>query len=126
MSKRRTLAFTSKLLLSLCVVGTVPLVVLTGFALASLERTSEVISETYHEHSRAVLDLIDRNLFERYGDVQAPRTLEYGDATQRVFEDTLVRPSLEEQAMVEALPLSSKGLTPGQPVDVTPLKVATK
>lgn len=39
----------------------------------------------------------------RYGDVQAPRTLEYGDATQRVFEDTLVRPSLEEQAMVEAL-----------------------
>ncbi|MFO1447880.1 MAG: methyl-accepting chemotaxis protein [Opitutaceae bacterium] len=71
MSKRRTLAFTSKLLLSLCAVGTVPLVVLTGFALASLERTSEVISETYHEHSRAVLDLIDRNLFERYGDVQA-------------------------------------------------------
>ncbi len=71
LASKKPLSFSTKLIAAFCVVGTVPLLVMAALALLSLEKTSSSLSETYAEQSRTTLDLIDRNFFERYGDVQA-------------------------------------------------------
>ncbi|MFO1450060.1 MAG: methyl-accepting chemotaxis protein [Opitutaceae bacterium] len=68
---KKSLSFSTKLIASFCAVGTLPLVVMAVLALLSLEKTSESLSSNFMEQSRVTLDLIDRNFFERYGDVQA-------------------------------------------------------
>ena len=68
---KKPLSFSTKLIAAFCAVGTVPLLVMAALALFSLEKTSASLSESYAEQSRTTIDLIDRNFFERYGDVQA-------------------------------------------------------
>ena len=70
-ASKKPLSFSTKLIAAFCVVGTVPLLVMAALALFSLEKTSASLSESYAEQSRTTIDLIDRNFFERYGDVQA-------------------------------------------------------
>ncbi len=65
------LSFKAKLILSLLAIGAVPLVVISVVALRSISRLNVTIEQNHESASRAAIDMIDRNLFERYGDVQA-------------------------------------------------------
>jgi hypothetical protein len=65
------LTFRARLILSLLVLGTVPLIILSILAVRGMERLGTELDKTHLSASRSAIDTIDRNLFERYGDVQA-------------------------------------------------------
>jgi hypothetical protein len=65
------MSFRSKLVLCLLAIGSVPLVVLSLIALRSANTLNTSIEAAHESASRTAMELIDRSLFERYGDVQA-------------------------------------------------------
>jgi hypothetical protein len=64
-------SFKTKLVLSLVAVGLLPLAAMAFLALRSVGALGGEINASHQTVSRSVIDKIDRNLFERYGDVQA-------------------------------------------------------
>ncbi|AOS43247.1 Methyl-accepting chemotaxis protein IV [Lacunisphaera limnophila] len=71
MSRRSSLTFKHKLVLCLLGIGVLPLVAISLLALRSIDQLRDTVEQTHEGASRAAMDVIDRNLFERYGDVQA-------------------------------------------------------
>ena len=69
MRKSRTL--TQRLLLAFTLVGVAPLVILVFVTIKASSGLSENIGKSFQSLAVTTGDLIDRNLFERYGDVQA-------------------------------------------------------
>ncbi len=65
------LKLTGRFVLILLAVGLVPLLVLAGLSLRSTARIAENATSGLEQSARGTLDTIERNLFERYGDVQA-------------------------------------------------------
>ena len=70
-SSSRHLGLTTKLMIAFVVLGVVPLTIMAVFSLRSLAKLNDSVSGSYRDASQATIDTIDRNLFERYGDVQA-------------------------------------------------------
>ncbi|MEI6713592.1 MAG: methyl-accepting chemotaxis protein [Verrucomicrobiota bacterium] len=60
-----------KLTLSILVTGLVPLLIVSLVAIRAVKHQAVDLEEGYQYIANAALDKIDRNLFERYGDVQA-------------------------------------------------------
>ncbi len=71
MTTTRKLGLQSKLLLGFVTVGIAPLAVLAVFTWRSSNHLADGIMGSYQSVAAALNDRIDRNLFERYGDVQA-------------------------------------------------------
>ncbi len=71
MKKRSALGLTGKLVLAFILLGTIPLVVIALFSFRALNHMNESVADSYRAASQSMLEKIDRNLFERYGDVQA-------------------------------------------------------
>ncbi len=65
------LSLTSKLLAVIITAGLVPAAVIGVLAIRTATHMSEDIGASYQSAATTVADKIDRNLFERYGDVQA-------------------------------------------------------
>lgn len=65
------LKLTGRFVLILLAVGLVPLLVLASLSLRSTARIAEGASADLEQSAEGTLDTIERNLFERYGDVQA-------------------------------------------------------
>ena len=65
------LGLTPKLVIALLVLGSLPLIVMALFSINNLTRLNNAASDSYRASSQATINTIDRNLFERYGDVQA-------------------------------------------------------
>ena len=70
-SPGRSFGLTAKLIIAFLALGTIPLVVMALFSFRSLGRLNEAVTDSYRASSQTTIDTIDRNLFERYGDVQA-------------------------------------------------------
>jgi hypothetical protein len=64
-------SFKTKLVFSLVAVGLLPLAAMAFLALRSVGLLGREINASHQTVSRSIIDTIDRNLFERYGDVQA-------------------------------------------------------
>lgn len=62
---------TTKLVLLLLVFGLVPMSIVGAIAHRSASQVSERIGTEFESAAQTIADKIDRNLFERYGDVQA-------------------------------------------------------
>ncbi len=71
MTTPRKLGLQSKLLLGFVTVGLAPLAVLAAFTWRASTHLADGIMGSYQSIAAALNDRIDRNLFERYGDVQA-------------------------------------------------------
>lgn len=98
------LKLTARFVLTLLVVGLVPLSVLAYFNLRSTAAIAEDASEQLQSLAVSTLDTIERNLFERYGDVQA-------FATNRVLQEFL-RTADQPQSPAEA---NSENVPPAPP-----------
>jgi len=70
-SPRTALGLTAKLIIAFLVVGSVPLFIQTVLSFRAVDRLSAEGADSFRAGSLATIDTIDRNLFERYGDVQA-------------------------------------------------------
>ncbi len=70
-SSRRSLSLSAKLVLSFLIFGALPLILLALFSFRAMDKLNESIADSYRTASDSVIDKVDRNLFERYGDVQA-------------------------------------------------------
>lgn len=66
-----SLKITSKLVIAFLGLSIIPLVIIISIANASFDRLEQSNLKFYEDTSANMADLIDRNLFERYGDVQA-------------------------------------------------------
>lgn len=62
---------TGKLVLAIVITGLVPALIIGGLALRTAHHMAGDIGQSYQNVAEGVADKIDRNLFERYGDVQA-------------------------------------------------------
>ncbi len=62
---------TSKLIAGFVVVGSLPLLVLSFLSWKALNGLGDQLADSYRSTAQAAMEKIDRNLFERYGDVQA-------------------------------------------------------
>ena len=71
MKSFNSLGLTSKLIVALLVLGTIPLAIMAIFSFRALSTMGDRINDSFRASSVEALDTIDRNLFERYGDVQA-------------------------------------------------------
>ena len=71
MKTRSSLSLTARLVIAFMVLGTLPLVVMSVSSIRAINRMNENASDSYRATSQEAIDKIDRNLFERYGDVQA-------------------------------------------------------
>lgn len=70
----------TRLILSMAAGGLIPLIALVAFSLNQAKTISRMASEEMHTLATTSLDIIERNLFERYGDVQAFATNRVLDA----------------------------------------------
>ncbi len=61
----------AKLVLLLLVFGLLPVMVVGAFFKAQRGELEEIVTDRLEDAARGIADVIDRNLFERYGDVQA-------------------------------------------------------
>ncbi len=68
---RSSLGLTGKLVIAFLVLGTLPLIAIAVFSFRALDRMNEGVADSFRATSQAIIDTVDRNLFERYGDVQA-------------------------------------------------------
>ncbi len=71
MKSFNSLSLTRKLIVAFLAFGTIPLVVTALFSFRALETLGKRIDDSFRASGVATIDSIDRNLFERYGDVQA-------------------------------------------------------
>jgi len=71
MKKITSWDFATKLIVAFLVFGLLPLLVMAVFSLQSMIRLGNEAGDSFRATSATVTDVIDRNLFERYGDVQA-------------------------------------------------------
>lgn len=71
MNTSRTFGLQSKLIWSFVGVGMIPVLALALITLSASKRINIGIAESYRTVAASISDKIDRNLFERYGDVQA-------------------------------------------------------
>ncbi len=69
--KSSSLGLTPKLVSAFLVLGSVPLIGMAIFSFTNLAQLNDTASDSYRASSQTVINTIDRNLFERYGDVQA-------------------------------------------------------
>ncbi len=67
----KNLSLSQKLVGSFLVMGLVPMLVLAVITWRSADRISDNVGRTYQTTAENILDKVERNLFERYGDVQA-------------------------------------------------------
>ena len=67
----RNLSLQAKLIWSFLILGMLPLAVLALITLNASRRISDGVTESYQSAAASINDKVDRNLFERYGDVQA-------------------------------------------------------
>ncbi|MBI5060032.1 methyl-accepting chemotaxis protein [candidate division KSB1 bacterium] len=65
------LSLTQRLVITILVFGLVPIVVLSAVNLWTIDRLKGRVGVQYQNWACSIADKIDRNLFERYGDVQA-------------------------------------------------------
>ena len=70
-SSSRTYGLTAKLMTAFLVLGILPLGIMAVFSFRSTAKLNDSVSSSYRDASQTTIDTIDRNLFERYGDVQA-------------------------------------------------------
>ena len=68
---RSSLGLTGKLVISFLILGILPLVAIAVFSFRALNRLNDSVADSFRATSQAIIDTVDRNLFERYGDVQA-------------------------------------------------------
>jgi hypothetical protein len=68
---KRSFSFTQKLVVAIVLVGMIPLGVVTWISFNGNKKMGDSIADSYRSTAQATIDKIDRNLFERYGDVQA-------------------------------------------------------
>lgn len=68
---KRPTGLQAKLILGFAVLGMLPLVILALITLNSSRNISDGVAGSYGAIATGINDRIDRNLFERYGDVQA-------------------------------------------------------
>jgi len=61
----------TRLIISMAIGGLIPVMALTIFGLNSANRIAEFSKKQLLAHADASIEIIERNLFERYGDVQA-------------------------------------------------------
>ncbi len=61
----------AKLVLLLLVFGLLPVIAVGAFFKAQRSNLEEIVTDRLEDSARSIADVIDRNLFERYGDVQA-------------------------------------------------------
>ena len=66
-----SLSLTVKLIIGFVVIGTLPLLILYAMSTKSMNGLGEELGESQRTAAVAAIQKIDRNLFERYGDVQA-------------------------------------------------------
>lgn len=71
MNRMKTWSLTAKLVCSFVLVGAIPLVVIGVLSTRSIQTLGERLADSFRAAAQASLEDIDRNLFERYGDVQA-------------------------------------------------------
>ncbi len=65
------LSLTTRLTVVFVAIGTIPLVAMGLYAIKGLKSSDAIAIENLHSRAEAAMDKIERNLFERYGDVQA-------------------------------------------------------
>ena len=73
----------AKLVTLFCIFGVVPMAAVGMIAFNSAEGMKEKVGARFQAASQGIADKIDRNLFERYGDVQA---FGYNDVVHRVSQ----------------------------------------
>jgi hypothetical protein len=61
----------TRLVISMAIGGLIPVMALTIFGLKSANRIADFSKKQLMAHADACVEVIERNLFERYGDVQA-------------------------------------------------------
>ena len=66
-----TTSLTAKLIRSIVIAGVVPAAVIGYLAIRTASHMADDIGASYQSDAASIADKIDRNLFERYGDVQA-------------------------------------------------------
>lgn len=71
MKANKRWSLTAKLIASFVAVGAVPLIVMSVLSTNSIRTLGDQLAESLRASAQASLEDIDRNLFERYGDVQA-------------------------------------------------------
>ncbi len=91
-----SLSLTVKLIIGFVVIGTLPLLILYAMSTKSMNGLGEELGESQRTAAVAAIQKIDRNLFERYGDVQAfgvntavrekSSWYQVGSATNRIAE----------------------------------------
>lgn len=70
-TEKRSWSLTTKLVTGFLILGLVPLLVLSSLSYKSVQRLGHEVSDSFVLDAEAITEKIDRNLFERYGDVQA-------------------------------------------------------
>jgi len=70
MSKIKSLSLRAQLIWSFLLIGMIPLSILAWIALSAVAKINENNGQSYQSIAAGINDKIDRNLFERYGDVQ--------------------------------------------------------
>ena len=71
MNSKPHLALTKKLALAIVVTGLIPAIVIGLLALRTADHMAGDVASSYENVAKDIGEKIDRNLFERYGDVQA-------------------------------------------------------
>jgi hypothetical protein len=71
MNPQRKFSLTSRLALAIVVTGLIPAIVIGLLALRAASQMADAVGEKCQVVAASIADKIDRNLFERYGDVQA-------------------------------------------------------
>ena len=71
MNKAKTWSLTAKLICSFVLIGSIPLIVLGLLSTHAIQKLGEELADSFRAAAQASLEDVDRNLFERYGDVQA-------------------------------------------------------
>lgn len=71
MKKNRRIGLAAKLILSFLLVSLVPLAIISGITFQATNRLSAKVGSGFQTAALNISDKVERNLFERYGDVQA-------------------------------------------------------
>ena len=71
LSKRHHMSIGTKLVILLLVFGLVPLLTITPVLMREMEKSSTAVLSEQEATAGTVAEIIDRNLYERYGDVQS-------------------------------------------------------
>lgn len=86
----------TRLIISVAIAGLIPIAALAVFGILSANRIAEQAKGQLYTLAESASEMMERNLFERYGDVQA-------FAANRIVVDWLANPTSEKSELVDTI-----------------------